>query len=296
MSALLGNSASRATAFHWGTASAAELLKARSWPKVSIYNFRRPAREMHWKGTWHRVSLQLAPVPHALVQVENSRARELTLSGISITPAGLPLRTMMGAGEVIGILQAPETYRDLASELTISGTSLEPVWSTDNAVLENLVRFLFKEIDSHFVDNLMVDALNRAIAIEAMHAVAGSHAQLPVARKLSHERIRRVEDYINAHLDGPLRLTEIAAEACLSPFHFSRCFKHSFGVGLHRFVIRRRLEQARELLAGRRHSLAEIAVAVGFDSQASFTARFTRDVGISPGRFRKETQGPCSIE
>jgi AraC family transcriptional regulator len=104
-------------------------------------------------------------------------------------------------------------------------------------------------------------------------------------RTLSRERLRRVTEYIEAHLAEPLSLTKIGEIACLSPFHFSRSFKRSAGVGLHEYVVRRR---AKQLILYSDLSLAQIAGAVGFDSQSSFTARFRREVGLSPGRFRKE--------
>jgi AraC family transcriptional regulator len=107
-------------------------------------------------------------------------------------------------------------------------------------------------------------------------------------RTLSRERLRRVTEYIEAHLAEPLSLTKIGEIACLSPFHFSRSFKRSAGVGLHEYVVRRRIERAKQLILYSDLSLAQIAGAVGFDSQSSFTARFRREVGLSPGRFRKE--------
>jgi AraC family transcriptional regulator len=95
---------------------------------------------------------------------------------------------------------------------------------------------------------------------------------------------------MEAHLPEELSLSEIAEIACLSPFHFNRCFKRSMAMGLHAYVVRRRIERAKQLVANSNLPLAEIAYAVGFDSQASFTARFTRDVGRSSGRFRREVQ------
>lgn len=104
---------------------------------------------------------------------------------------------------------------------------------------------------------------------------------------LSPLRLSRVIDHIDAYLDGPLTLAGLAAQACLSPFHFSRSFKRSMGIGLHQFVIRRRIERAKQLVRYSRRPLVEIGLLVGFDSQASFCARFHREVGMSPGNFRK---------
>jgi len=60
------------------------------------------------------------------------------------------------------------------------------------------------------------------------------------------------------------------------------------GVGPYRYVVVRRIERARRLLTQTEMPLADIAAAVGFDSQSSFTARFRREAGVSPGRLRKQ--------
>jgi AraC family transcriptional regulator len=56
--------------------------------------------------------------------------------------------------------------------------------------------------------------------------------------------LQRVRDYVEVHLDKDLSLTALADIACLSPYHFSRSFKESAGVGPQRYVIQRRLERA----------------------------------------------------
>jgi AraC family transcriptional regulator len=103
---------------------------------------------------------------------------------------------------------------------------------------------------------------------------------------LSGERLKRVHNYIEAHLADPLTLTDIAEVACLSPYHLSRSFKLATGIGLHQYIIRLRIERAKGLVLKTDIPLAEIAWAVGFDSQASFTARFRREIGITPSRLR----------
>jgi AraC family transcriptional regulator len=250
----------------------------------------RPAREMQNRGTEHRINLQLAPVPNATVQVEGGRTRRLTVSGISFVPAGVTVRTVMGAGAVIGVLQSPASYDAIAAEMTgPPAASFEPVWSMSDPVLETLIHLLFAEIDSPFSDNLTADALNRALAIQLLRGAVGHAAmRLATVGKLARDRLARVLDYIESRLDEPLTLADIAEQANLSPFHFSRCFKRTLGVSLANFVAMRRIERASALLLQSRRPLAEIALAVGFENQASFTRRFQRETGLSPGRFRKE--------
>lgn len=272
------------------TPAAIPKIKTRSWPGLTVCSMQRPAREMQNKGTEHRINLQLTPVPNATIQVESARPRQLTVSGISFVPAGVAVRTVMGAGAVIGVIQSPASYDGIDAEIAAPRiASFEPVWSMRDPVLETLIHLLLAEVDSPFSDNLTVDALNRALALQLVRgAVGNAAARLASVGKLARDRLARVLDYIESRLDEPMTLAEIAAEANLSPFHFSRCFKRTLGVSLGNFVAMRRIERASALLLQSHQPLAEIALAVGFENQASFTRRFQRETGLSPGRFRKE--------
>jgi AraC family transcriptional regulator len=275
--------------FVWGTAISAQLLKARAWSNVSVYNFLRPACEMLWEGSRHRVSLQLARLPRALVQVEHGHRSELRpLLPLSFTPADVPVRTVMGEGKVISVLQAGESYADIAPELAKPCRfDLEPIWSMEDPVLETLVRLLLARDDHGIRDDVVPSMVNTAIAVRIARRIAGPDVKLPPPTTLSPICLSRVIDYIDSHLDGPLTLSALAAQASLSPFYFSRSFKRSMGIGLHQFIIRRRIERAKQLVKYSARPLVEIGLLVGFDSQASFSARFHREVGISPGNFRK---------
>ncbi len=106
---------------------------------------------------------------------------------------------------------------------------------------------------------------------------------------LSPAVLRRVVDFVEAHLDAPLTIDELAAIGGLSPYHFARAFKRSVGESPHRFVLRRRIERAKILIATDRLPLAEVAIAVGFSSQSHFTVRFREVVGLTPKRFLLST-------
>lgn len=98
---------------------------------------------------------------------------------------------------------------------------------------------------------------------------------------------RRVKEYIEQHLDRPLLLAELAAQAGLSEFHFARMFKHDTGLAPHQFVMRARLQQAEKLL---RHSLlplTQIALECGFSSASHFSNRFKATYGFAPMQMRQ---------
>ncbi|WP_163996037.1 helix-turn-helix domain-containing protein [Pyxidicoccus caerfyrddinensis] len=104
---------------------------------------------------------------------------------------------------------------------------------------------------------------------------------------LSPAAVRRVHLFAVAHLDGPLRLADLAERAQLSPYHFARAFKASTGETPRAYVERLRVEKAQELIRDTELPLADIALASGFSSQSRLTTAFRAATGFTPARFRK---------
>src|SRR5262245_46552554 len=97
---------------------------------------------------------------------------------------------------------------------------------------------------------------------------------------------RKVGEYIDTHLDTKISIQCLAQIVDLSPFHFARAFKQSYGVTPHVYLIRRRVERAMELLARTNLSICAIALAVGFSDQSHCARRFREHVGVSPFDYR----------
>ncbi|HTP84278.1 MAG TPA: AraC family transcriptional regulator [Alphaproteobacteria bacterium] len=210
---------------------------------------------------------------------------------VGFRPAGVGVHTVIPAAQYgfVAVFQDLAIYRDLAAETTwpATATDLEPQSVIQDPQAAQLITTLVEEMSGGGLDPLLVDTVHIALALRMSRHFLGPRLRALPAGRLSRERLRRVLDYIEANL-GSLALSDLAAVACLSPFHFSRCFAQSMGVGPHRFVMGRRIARARHLLLHSDMSLSDIADAVGFDSQASFTARFGRELGMSPGRLRRE--------
>ncbi|MFK4771826.1 helix-turn-helix domain-containing protein [Rhizobium sp. ZW T2_16] len=107
------------------------------------------------------------------------------------------------------------------------------------------------------------------------------------ATRLDNRRLRRVLDYVEANLDSDITISDIASIACLSRFHFSRAFKASVGESPSRYIGKRRLDRARELIENTEMALAEIAFACSFSSQQAFIRAFQRQFGETPGACRR---------
>lgn len=100
--------------------------------------------------------------------------------------------------------------------------------------------------------------------------------------------LRRAKDLADHRFDQPLDLDSLAATAGFSKYHFVRAFTKAYGETPMRYVTRRRIERAQDLLRSANLSITEISVIVGYNSLGSFTSRFTALVGVSPTQYRRD--------
>lgn len=96
----------------------------------------------------------------------------------------------------------------------------------------------------------------------------------------------RAKDLADARYFEPLNVSDLARAAGLSPAHFSREFRRTFGESPHAYLLTRRLERAAALLRTTDRSIADICVEVGLTSVGSFTTSFTRAYGLPPTGYR----------
>jgi AraC family transcriptional regulator len=103
---------------------------------------------------------------------------------------------------------------------------------------------------------------------------------------LSPFALRRVREYVAAHLGSPIPLEKLSLVAELSPFHFSRAFKASTGRSPHAYVLDCRIAEAKRLLSASGLSIAEVARRTGFRSTGQLSTRFRAWTGTTPSAFR----------
>ncbi len=105
-------------------------------------------------------------------------------------------------------------------------------------------------------------------------------------RSLQGWRLKRVVEYVGEHLDEKITLQDLAAVAGLSRMHFAAQFRAALGMRPHEYLMKRRIERAEELLKQAELSLVEVALTVGFQTQAHFTTVFKRFAGDTPYQWR----------
>jgi AraC family transcriptional regulator len=134
-------------------------------------------------------------------------------------------------------------------------------------------------------------------ATDLFLAVSARYPQARIARagRLSGRRLQRAIDYIHAHLIGDVRLGDIATAAGLSVFHFARTFKKTTGLTPHAYLMKARVERAKELLLEYDKTLVEIASETGFSDQSHMSRVFRRFTGATPSEFRDGWSRPLTI-
>lgn len=264
--------------------------KSRSWGLISVGVFHRPPGEVVWRSDYYRISYVLSDIC-GTKQSDDGCVEEYRLrpGDVAFRPRDRKLWSDLSGGQFIQILQSRETYDHLVPELVRGGAHFEPRDAFSDPLISQIALAVANEIDNGFADGVLADALNTALAVQVVRRFVDQSAiMLEPSNGLSRERLKRVRDYIETHLDDRLTLTDLAEVACLSPYHFSRSFKQAVGVGPQRYVMQRRIDRAKTLMRRTKQPLAMIAQEAGFSDQSHLTSIFRRETGVTPGRYRSE--------
>ena len=139
---------------------------------------------------------------------------------------------------------------------------------------------------------LFLDSVEQALAVALVNGYALRHRSVQTYRGgLGSGRLRKIKEFVGAKMDDDLTLCEMAQSVDLSSAHFSRMFRKSTGVTPHQFVLRQRVERAKEMLRSADARVMDVAVACGFKTQQHFAQIFRRACGASPTEYRQEFLG-----
>ncbi len=129
--------------------------------------------------------------------------------------------------------------------------------------------------------------LTRLIASFLVEKYTAAASEKPDFRGgLPIRQLRKVEDYVHERFAEDISVEALAELVDLSPFHFSRVFKHATGMSPLQFVTRERITHAQQLVRETRRSLIDIGLEVGYTSPSYFTKVFRRVTGVTPTEFR----------
>lgn len=174
---------------------------------------------------------------------------------------------------------------------TQTGEQADPIDHLNNLVLlrdpfaEQLAKALTEDMKA--TDRQFVRSVGQTLA---MHIVRLEPLKTKI-NALPKWRLKRVEDYVVAHFDRRISLSDMAKVAGLSRMHFAAQFRVATGYRPREFLLHQRVEQAKSLLSNTDTPLAAVALAVGFCTQAHFSTVFRRLTGETPARWRSIRKG-----
>jgi AraC family transcriptional regulator len=159
----------------------------------------------------------------------------------------------------------------------------------DDAVIWNTATKLKGVIEAHqTVRSYYLEALAKVLGYELSRL--DRHVPKDTLQNrggLAGWQMRAVTEYIEQHLSERLSLAMLAQRARLSEQHFCRAFKQSFGIPPHQYLLHRRIETAKSMLADLGCSVTEVGLSLGYSQTSSFSAAFRKVTGFAPREFRR---------
>ena len=240
----------------------------------------------------HHVLLNLNSKPHRVENWRDGDHRDFIFREfeVIITPAGTESGWKWHAkSRVIVITVEPESLERFAkNELgIILGT--RQLRDVSQFVDEDLVRAgaaALEGLRSAFGSAVMFESLARIFLVKLLERYSDESAELAFTESFTPRHYQRVLDFVAENYTERLTVEEIAAQAAISPFHFSRLFKRAVGSSPHQFLMAYRVERAKERLEKGDEALVEIALSCGFSDQAHFSRTFKSATGETPSAWR----------
>ena len=235
-------------------------------------------------GCWDLgLAVRDRPRPEALLSIAPARQAPMRHAGPTLDPTPpFTCRVELSEPIISAMFEiAPAAGSDDEVEL-------DEKLSADPEIRRLAWEVLSARVAGHGVQELQQQALCLAIATRLPGYGGrrdGAAVSLPTSG-LPKWRLKRVREYVEANLASRIRLADLASTAGLTKMYFAAQFRAAQGVSPHEYVLRRRIARAQDLLAGTDESLVQVALSVGFQTQAHFTTVFKRFVGSPPNGWR----------
>jgi AraC family transcriptional regulator len=211
---------------------------------------------------------------------------------IHIIPAQMPsVWEVKGNDTFLTLSVAPTLLERVAKELGLDpkGIEIRNRFQVRDTQLENIAWALKEEMECGYpCGQLYYDSLAMAVTTRLIcyHSSASVEMRRP-RKRLSDRRVRQVFDYIEVNLAENISLGDLAAVVGLSVSHFKVLFREATGLSPHQYLIRRRVERAKNLLGESQLPISEIAAHTGFAHQSHLARHMHRVLGVSPRDLRE---------
>ncbi len=219
-----------------------------------------------------------------------SRSADNGPGTIYVLPAGTRDRlTWSGPTTRIILVMEPRFLaRSLEDTAHLDDVELTTHWNLRDRHIQSLMLALHADLeDGSPAGPLYGESLGLALGIYLVRRYSVRNSAKPDYRgSMPTTRLNRVLEFINQNLARDIRLWELAQIAGMSPNYFCELFKVSTGLPPYQYILRCRIERAKQYLRDPKFTLACAGEAAGFADQSHFTKVFRRVVGVTPLKFR----------
>lgn len=164
---------------------------------------------------------------------------------------------------------------------------LKPLISCQDRFLRGLLERLDQVVRDGKADTLYLETLVMLLMQEVRTLQQLPEALPSAAGEFGPQQRQRLEEYIEASLASDVRLADLSNIAHLSPYHFSRVFRRTYGMSPYQYLLHCRIKRAKHLITTTRRSLLDIALETGFAGASQFSRSFRRIVGVAPSDLRQ---------
>ncbi|NJL60892.1 MAG: helix-turn-helix transcriptional regulator [Methylacidiphilales bacterium] len=195
--------------------------------------------------------------------------------------------------EFLILTLCPEFVKQISHEL-LDDNEIELIAQVaiTDSLIKHIMLALKADIESEYsMGNIYAESLAATLTVHLLKHYSARKLHLQSDTEgLSSYRLRQAIEYIQAHLEENIKLSEIATAVGMSQYYFIRFFKQSMGMTPYNYVIAERLERAKQMLQRQDMSLGEISSRCGFSDQSHLTRYFKRKFGITPQAMRNSNQ------
>lgn len=248
-------------------------------------------------GERHRLGIHFGPPVNADCTVGGVRMRGVQKPGdIGFVPAGADGSWKDDADcRILRLTFRPSLLEHVAEVLGQDAAKVEPRprLRLRDARIEAIGWAIKADLEADTPsDPLYIDLLANALAIRLIELDDrhGSNAELSPKSGLPARQLRLLTDFIEANLDRELRLADLVTVAGVGATRLKTLFRNSMGMPVHQYVIRRRVECARALIATTAMPLSQVALAAGFAHQSHMASTMRRILGHTPGEIARSSR------
>jgi AraC family transcriptional regulator len=268
------------------------ILKSSGWNNLHLEVYQQPKFEItEHRLTMHVIAQGLSGGSIGERWLDGKGSHETRQNGdLAIIPAEITHCCNWDAeAEYLILAIEPRLLHQIGQDwVNCDRIELKPQFmNAQDALIQAILLTLRTEISSGgLASQLLVDSLSTTLAIHLLRNYCVTQPRLSsYADGLPQSTLKRVTDFIHAHLDRDLELVNLSAIAQISPYHFLRLFKKSMGTTPHQYILQCRVKKAKYLLKYSELSITEIASRVGFCDQSHLNRYFKQIVGLTPKQF-----------